>query len=417
MLAHIILQRGKGLADLRGNDAATLAYLAFASSLPPYHLAKRLDEVIRGQPTGQGTRDFHREVATGDDDRDAIAIGSVERLIREEEQVLFAVVDSLQHQPDTVDVDFFDLRTAARRQLLAKARGFLLETLHLGLQGSNPGRQLRWCRSEGVAEFAQHAFVIAHLLLRGRAGAHLNPTNARADAAVVGDQGQADLAASLDVCPSAKFTRPVAEGNDPDQIAVLLVEEGDRAGFDRLVEWELLDPAHQVRADLLVEQARHAIDLVRRQGPGEAEIEGCVVGLHRGTSLDGLLAQDIAQGPVQEVRCRVMSRHCLTPRGIHHSMDSIAWLQPVRGDLDAMPDRLTLGLNIDDASRGALPGQRPGVGRLPAALGVKRGLVQEYVGVLWLAGHRENIGDSGVAFQPVISEEPAGAPGQRRGKM
>ena len=262
----------------------------------------------------------------------------------------------------------------------------------------------------------QHAFVIAHLLLGGRAGAHLNPTNARADAAVVGDQGQADLAASLDVCPSAKFTRPVAEGNDPDQIAVLLVEEGDRAGFDRLVEWELLDPAHQVRADLLVEQPQHAIDLVRRQGPGKAEIEGCVVGLHRGTSLDGLLAQDIAQGPVQEVRCRVMSRHCLTPGGIHHCMDSIAWLQPVRGDLDAMPDRLTLGLNIDDASRGALPGQRPGVGRLPAALGVKRGLVQEYVGVLRLAGHRENIGDSGVAFQPVISDEPAGAPGQRRGK-
>src|SRR2546427_7950108 len=107
MLAHIVLQRREGLADLRGIDAATLAYLAFAPSLPPYHLAKRLDEVIRGQPTGQGTRDFHCAVATGDDDRDAVAISSVERPIREEEHVFFAVVDSLRHQPDTLNVGSF----------------------------------------------------------------------------------------------------------------------------------------------------------------------------------------------------------------------------------------------------------------------------------------------------------------------
>src|SRR6202035_4600442 len=122
-----------------------------------------------------------------------------------------------------------------------------------------------------------------------------------------------DLAAPLDMRASAEFASPIAERDDPDQIAVLLVEKGDRASFDRLLEWELLDPAHQVGADLLVDQPRHAIDLYRGQRPGKTEIEGCVVGLKRGTSLDGCVAEDFAQGPVQEVGGRMVSRHCLTP--------------------------------------------------------------------------------------------------------
>src|ERR1700693_87267 len=111
-----------------------------------------------------------------------------------------------------------------------------------------------------------------------------------------------------------------------------------------------------------------------------------------------------------------MSRHRLASGGIHRCMDSIAWLQPVSGDLDAMPNCLALRLHIDDPSRGALPGQQPGVGRLSAALGGKGRLVQKNVRVLWLSGHRENIRDRGIAFEPVVSDEPAGAPGERRGE-
>src|SRR2546421_8380741 len=149
--------------------------------------------------------------------------------------------------------------------------------------------------------------------------------------------------------PAAEFTGPIPEGDDPDKIAVLLIEERDRAGFDCLVERQLLDSAHQVGADLGVEQPGNAIDLVSRQRAWESEIEGRVVRLDRRASLACLLAEDIAKGPVQQVRGRVMPRHGLAPRGIHRRVDPIAGLQPVGGNLDPMRYRLALWLDVEHA--------------------------------------------------------------------
>src|SRR5438552_6684583 len=261
MLPNVVLQRGEGLADPRRIDTAPLPDLAFAPSLPPYHLAEGLDKVIRREPFGEGARDFDGKIPAGDDDRDAIAVGAVERLVCEQQQVSFAFVDPLEHQPDTLDVGLFELRAASRRQLLAKARGFSLETFDLRLKGRNSRREFRWRGPQRVTELAEHAFVIADLPLGRFPSSHFDAANAGADAAVVRNQGQPDLAAALDMCPAAEFTSPVPEGDDPNEIAVLLVEESDRAGLDCLIEWQFLDPAHQVRADPLVEQPGDAIDL------------------------------------------------------------------------------------------------------------------------------------------------------------
>src|SRR6202171_2529281 len=111
-----------------------------------------------------------------------------------------------------------------------------------------------------------------------------------------------------------------------------------------------------------------------------------------------------------------MARHRLAPRGIYRRVDPITRLQPVRRRLYSMADRLALGLNIDDASRGARPAQQSGVGRLPTALGVEGRLVQENISLPRLPGYRKNIRDSRVVFQPVVADEPAGAPGQRGGE-
>src|SRR5438309_5385888 len=230
-------------------------------------------------------RDHDCKITDGDDDHDAIAIGAVERLVCEQQQVSFAFVDPLEHQPNALDVGLVELPTATRRQLLAKARGFSLETLDLRLKGRNSRREFRRRSPQHVAKLAQHAFVIADLLLGRFPGSQLDATNAGADAAVVRNQGQPDLAAALDMCPAAEFTGPIAEGDDPDEIAVLFVEERDRAGFDRLVERQLLDPANQVGADLRIEQPGDTIDLLRGQSPWKSEIEGRVVRLNRRASL------------------------------------------------------------------------------------------------------------------------------------
>src|ERR1700736_1702308 len=109
MLAYIVLQRRERLIDSGGIDAAARTHLAFAPTLPSYPLAEGLYQVVHRQSTGQRARDLHREVPTGDHDRNAVAVGSAERLVGEEEQVLFSIVDSLQHQPDAGDVGLFEL--------------------------------------------------------------------------------------------------------------------------------------------------------------------------------------------------------------------------------------------------------------------------------------------------------------------
>src|SRR5205807_5991266 len=198
MLPNVVLQRREGLGDPRRIDTAPLPDLAFAPSLPSYHLAEGLDKVIRRQAFREGARDFDGKIPAGDDDRDAIAVGAVERLVCEQQQVAFAFVDPLEHQPDALDVGLFELRTASRRQLLAKARSFSLETFDLRLKGRNSRREFRRRGPQRVAKLAEHAFVIADLLLGRFPSSQFDAANAGADAAVVRNQGQPDLAAALD---------------------------------------------------------------------------------------------------------------------------------------------------------------------------------------------------------------------------
>src|SRR5438067_13913639 len=113
MLPNVVLQRGEGLADPRRIDTAPLPGLAFASSLPPYHLPEGLDKAIRREPFGEGTRDFDGKIPAGDVDGDAIAVGAVERLVCEQQQVACAFVEPLEHEPHPLVVGLFQLRAAS----------------------------------------------------------------------------------------------------------------------------------------------------------------------------------------------------------------------------------------------------------------------------------------------------------------
>src|SRR5207244_10970383 len=98
------------------------------------------------------------------------------------------------------------------------------------------------------------------------------------DAAVAGYQRDADLTAPFDVGATAEFPSPVAEGNDANLLAVLLVEERHRPGGDRLLEWKLLDTADQVLAHLLVHWGGHMTDFLRRQRARKTTVPGAVAG-------------------------------------------------------------------------------------------------------------------------------------------
>src|ERR1700724_1087890 len=123
--------------------------------------------------------------------------------------------------------------------------------------------------------------MIANLLLRRGAGPQLDPTDARANAPVTGNQRDADLTAPFDMSPTAELTGPIAEGDDPNQIAVLLVEQRHRAGGNRLVQRKLLDTPDKVCANLLVQQRGDPVDLVHGQRARETEVERRGLGLNR----------------------------------------------------------------------------------------------------------------------------------------
>ena len=151
LLAHVVLHGLERVIDAVRIDAATLTDLAAAAALPPRDLAERLNQIVRRQPVGKRARDLEGKIATGDDDRHAVAIGAVEHLVSVGKQILFLVVDPLQNQADAIHLGLFQPGASSGCQPLAKVRGVFLEALDLRLQGYDPGRQLRGRRSQDVA--------------------------------------------------------------------------------------------------------------------------------------------------------------------------------------------------------------------------------------------------------------------------
>ncbi len=119
------------------------------------------------------------------------------------------------------------------------------------------------------------------------------------------------------------------------------------------------------------------LDLAELLGGGRlahGEVEAQALGAHHGAALPHVLAEHDAQGVVQQVRRRVVAGRLVAAHGVDHGLGALA-----RGDLaldrarhdDLVVDELDDALDLELAGVGVDP---PGVGDLPAALGVERRL-------------------------------------------
>src|SRR6267378_2209256 len=102
--------------------------------------------------------------------------------------------------------------------------------------------------------------------------------------------------------------------------------------------------------------------------------------------------------------------------GINRRVDAIAGLQPIGPYLDAMPDRLALRLNVDDAGLRPVPAEPAGVGGLPTAFGIEGRLLEKHIRLLRLTRDREDVADRAVRFQMVVANEAARPSRQRGGE-
>src|SRR5437868_13442767 len=100
---------------------------------------------------------------------------------------------------------------------------------------------------------------------------------------------------------AAQLARPVAKADDPNDVAVLLLEEMHRALGDRFLVGFLAFVKRQSLADLFHDATVDAVELISRDRAVERDVEGRVVGSDPRSLLHDLLTERPAQGLVEDL--------------------------------------------------------------------------------------------------------------------
>ncbi len=250
------------------------------------------------------------------------------------------------------------------------------------------------------------------LVLRRLARHQVDPAQPGADAPLGTDQHHPHLGRALEVGAAAQLAGPVAEADHPDDVAVLLAEERHRARGTGLGDRPVADVERQRGAHLLVHQPADPLQLVRRQGAVEGEVEGRVVRPDVRAALEGGVAQHGVERLVEEVGGRVVAGGRQAPLLVHRRLDRLPGGDPADLDRPQMGDhalgRLLGVLDPDPAHAG---GEVAGVAHLAARFGVEGRPVEEDLDLVALFGGRDRLptsvdgGDPGRGRQLVVAGE------------
>src|SRR5207245_9227508 len=121
-----------------------------------------------------------------------------------------------------------------------------------------------------------------------------------------------------------------------------------------------------------------------------------------------------AKGARQRIGGRGVTCDRLPARSIHYSGHAIPWLDPIGWRGDAVADRLTLRLDVEDTRLLAVPGQPAGIGRLPTPLGIEGRLFEEHIRLCWVSRDGEDVGNSRIDSALVGAGNTSLAPPPRR---
>ena len=151
----------------------------------------------------------------------------------------------------------------------------------------------------------------------------------------------------------------------PDRVSVLLAEQGDGAPLLGLLNGHLLGDHVIAGQDSLIDHGADLGELLSGQGGEVGEVEAEPVGLHQGAGLVDMVAQDLAQGGVQQVGGGVGTHDGLTAVGVHLSLDGVSQLEHASGQLAGVHILAALVLlHVSDLEGYAAHAQRAVVGGL-----------------------------------------------------
>ena len=121
--------------------------------------------------------------------------------------------------------------------------------------------------------------------------------------------------------------------DDAHGVAVLLAEEGDRAGLLGVGDGQHLRVGGGVGAHARVHEALDLALLLERERREVREVEAQAIGRDERALLRDVLAERRAQRPVQEVRRRVVAADGVAALAVDGELDGVADAQLALGDL------------------------------------------------------------------------------------
>ena len=198
------------------------------------------------------------------------------------------------------------------------------------------------------------------------------------------------------------------DGHHAHDVAVLLAKQRDGAGGLRLVDAHDAGDDGLRREDLGVDLALDSGELVGRHGLEVREVEAQPVGSNKGARLVHVLAQDLLQRGVQEVRRGVVAADELTAAVVDGGAHRGTHADLALNDLALVGGEAALAVQrVLDPQLEAVREDPAGVTDLAAHLAVERGAVEHDLDLLALLGRGDLLavpheGDDGAAVQVVV---------------
>src|SRR5690606_24136676 len=196
-------------------------------------------------------------------------------------------------------------------------------------------------------------------------GDGLDPAHARRDAALRHDLEETDIARAANVRAAAELGREVAEPEHAHPVAVLVAEERERAGRDRLVVRHLADLGVDVAADLVVDELLDRRELLRLDRLVVREVEAQPIGRDERPLLLHVLAEHAAERGMKQVRRRVVETNRLAPLAVDLRMEPGPDLERAAGNLADVAVCGAELLRVIDAELARVARERAGVADLP----------------------------------------------------
>ena len=213
----------------------------------------------------------------------------------------------------------------------------------------------------------------------GCAGHGFNTTNTRSHAAFADDFHQADVTGALGVDTATQLNREITtHAQHAHAVAVLLAKQRHGAfflgGFD--VGFFSLDRG--ILANLGVDDIFQRLDLLRLDRFEVAEVKTHALAVNQRAFLLNVLAQNLAQGGVQQVGGRVVQRRGVTHIGVHLGFNGFAHFQAARSNHAVVQESATGLGGVAHVKAGSTRLQVTAIADLTARFGIERGLVENH---------------------------------------